>query len=568
MRKLSFVYASSDANAAIAAALLAAAEHTIRVISEGVAAPSEIALFTPPAGSNLKGGMVKQSARVDGCAPLWAQASINKLGILSTQGHGQSKAAAAAGLTGSDFRSALFAAVSEIAARRSQGFPSGDAVLVAQQIYTQLRSQGGYFVGTEDQRMQVSPDHFIIGEDELEICQQHGPLIFQMWMEAAELYRAALGNSSLGWVAQAIEGPLSSLARSFQRQVAAFDQSLPLLARADMTNPGHSVEFQERIGGLGLVSSWIKAIRQVTGESGVIGLSGADPIVAKFAETVRRAVSETYPCVLLLCPKKYEMEQQYFADALAAYGIKAFVVGCNDFLKGHAAGLHVESNRLYYKGNQINFVYRREINAALLAETDLALPLLEAVLEGNLVVEPPLSMLFDTKVPMALAHDKRTACYFSDATRGAIPLTVFMPSDLDTPFSFGSETLTLRQTVGEAMVVKYGGPCIFYGLGARAVFNTRNEKLNDSSEGLLRGMKDVADGHTWVIQRMDMTRYPARWWDGNGGLKSASVAARLMLYYSRLNNGNLFAATSTNRPGNWKAAGNPDSILQEVRVGN
>ncbi|OGE87824.1 MAG: hypothetical protein A3J07_03885 [Candidatus Doudnabacteria bacterium RIFCSPLOWO2_02_FULL_49_13] len=420
-----------------------------------------------------------------------------------------------------------------------------------------LQRQGGYYYKEPEFSMQVSPDVMHISAPELELCRRNGRLIFDLWRQSINLYRRAIDDPELAWVAKAVEGPLTPQQQKVQRFVARNDGHLPLFARADLSSVWFLVEVQERLGGLGLMQSWAMAIREVLGTKGLIGRS--DPVAEPFAEAVKSATGNANPFAVLICPEGYEIEQGFLAQALAKHGVDARVL-----LKTNLdEEFRVQPDGIYVDGRRVDFIYRREINAATLAESEVGRQIVNAAVERQVVVEPPLNMIYDTKVPLALVHDPRVQHCFTDELRQLVPPTGLMPSTVGEGFWVGEKCLTLQNLIGAPWVVKYAGPNIQYGFGGRGVFNT-----TQNDEGIVRGVDEVKSGHPWIVQQMDETRFLARHLNGGQELVQSKVAARITLHYRRQEqDSELFLAIATNRP-HWKAIGNPDSIVQEIRVRN
>lgn len=431
---------------------------------------------------------------------------------------------------------------------------------IALAIESQLKKQGGYYVSNSTQMMHVSPDCMTVDPSDLNIIEINGKHIFDLWEQTNLAYLDAIkGKSGFKWVAEAVEGPLTEHQRKVQRRVAINGSGFPLFARADLSSfPWFLVEVQERIGGLGLIQSWLNAIRAVQGNEGIIGRQ--NPVAEIFVEVVKNATGKDSPVVVLICPEGYEEEQSYLAQQLEELGVIAVVVP----KKALGECLYSKNGYIHFgkTGQVVDFIYRREVNAAIMADTSIGMAIIKANLAGRVVVEPPLNMLFDTKVPMALAHDVRLQEYIEPEVRGIVPPTVMMPTDLDTAFTIGGEQNTLRKLIGRGFVVKYAGPNMEYGFGGRGVYNTR-----DDDRGIQFGISQAREGHPWIVQMMDTTRYRARFLNSDG-LQETKVAARIMFHFAQNPNGGApkpFAAIATNRP-HWKAIGSKDSIVQEVRL--
>lgn len=440
-------------------------------------------------------------------------------------------------------------------------------------IQATLEEFGGYFVKEPDEALQISPDHFLITPEQLAVAEGNALFVWQFWREALQLYLSAIEDKpDLNIVAQSVEGPITPEQREWQRRIAkAQPKTLPLFARADLSSllaeearqkwglKWFLVEIQERIGGWGLVESWVEAIRQTRGREGVVGnLNG---LAQTFAEPVKKATAKSDPVVALICPKGYEAEQTFFAERLRLNGVRAFVVE-KDRLE---IILYVKGGEIFLTdhGLKVDFLYRREINAASMALTEIGRAIMAVALVGNLVVEPPLNMLYDCKSPMAWVHNPELRGAFSQEVQGIFPPTALIPTAKDRNFLLAEERMSLREAEGQPYVIKYAGENIEYGFGGRAVYQTETETI-------AHALKEIKAGHPWIIQPRDRTTYSVRQWiRGSDLIQTRHGAGRLMFHYALVpkdGRPKIALACAQIRPDHWKAAGNRESIFQEIRV--
>lgn len=452
----------------------------------------------------------------------------------------------------------------ESPAVRQLGQESEKDLEICRLIEGNLQSQGGYFVGEASQALQISPDFFWLNQHDLELCQRNVNLVVKFWQEILRVYDLAISNrdSELSWVADSIEGPITEFQRTWQRNIArGQNQTLPLFARVDLSSVWFPVEIQERIGGLGLVESWLKTIHQITGFEGIV--SDANGFAPACTRAVKKATGKQNPVVVLVCPSGYEEEQKYLAKCLNEFGLLAFVInkeGLEEELEYRSGYIRLKQNGLH-----VDFLYRREMNAASLAESEIGEKIMWAVMSANLVVEPPLNMVFDCKTPMAWVHDRRLQALFSREVLEMITPTVLLPADPDQKFQLQGKTLCANGLVGQPYVIKYGGENIQYGFGGRAVFGT-----DDKGESLEYGLSQVRLGHPWIVQPLDKKSYLVRQWTrGTEKIEYKRGAGRIMLHLCLEPNGQeakIITACAQIRPNHWKAAGNRESIFQEIRV--
>ncbi len=437
---------------------------------------------------------------------------------------------------------------------------------ICQRVLKALEAEGGYYDGDPSRALQISPDHFPISPSELAFVEEAGPIVWDFLGQALKLYLEAIQpGSPLAWVAKSVEGPIETEQREWQRRIAnAQPAILPLVTRPDpssLTPAGWFIpELQVRIGGQGFVNSWLTAIRQVHGMDGIVGSRQS------FAYELARVVQKVLPdgsVAALLVPRGREDEQTYFAQRLSEAGLLTFTVHLDHLEEG----LRPEGNNLYLRENgaRVGFINRRESNAASLARTPIGQAIIRASLEGNLVVEPPLNMLFDGKTSQAWPHHPQLRGWFSDAVRRIASPMALMPNGGDVPFWLDGRELTLQQIVGQPYVVKYGGENVVYGFGGRAVYRT-----DDNDEGVRLGIEQAQLGHPWVVQPLDPARYFVRQWHpAQGTIETHKAAGRLMFHYLKdplSGKVEIVAACVHLRPNHWKAAGNQESIFQEIRV--
>lgn len=425
------------------------------------------------------------------------------------------------------------------------------------QIKQKLLKTRGYYVHNPESSFKVTPDFIKVENGELEAIQRNGDLIKEFWKTSLKVYRDSLkGDPSLLWVPKSIEGPISSEQILLQRKIA-FEQRnlLPSLYRADLSSIWNLVEIQERLGGLGLVDAWLSSIREVMGTEGLLGSTKS--VAENFADIVRDKTGKKNPVLVLIYPQGYHAEQKYFSNKLRRLGIDSHIVlktSIGSFFKYDSGGIYISKNN-----KRVDYIYRREVNAATLAKSDIGRRISKASIEGNLIVEPPLNMIYDCKSPLAWVHHPETAHYYSSKVKKIITPTALMPDRLDAPFVLDGKELTLRETVGEPYVIKYAGENIKVGLGGRGVYNVlKDGKILDYA------ISEIRKGHPWIIQPYDRTRKFVRYCK-NGQLSQNKVALRLMIHYMTIKDStSLLAACATNRP-HWKAIGSSDSIFQEIR---
>ena len=437
----------------------------------------------------------------------------------------------------------------------------------ALQIRRNLIEQGGYWAFDPSQAMQVGPEPLTLTRDQASEARTNGYAVFKFWEQAQKVYLDSCLGVLPAWVAASVEGPLTSEQRNAQMMVASMNE-LPRLARLDLSSFWFPVEIQERLGFLGGCASWHKANDREGYPEGLKPVGrGPESIPSAFASMVCGfSFGASRPTVALVAPEGYLSEQAYLARYLQSIGIETLVVDRDTLLAG--TGVELFKGGLVIAGRGIDFLYRREVNAATLVKHEGGLKVLKSVLDGKLVVEPPLSMLYDTKAPFAWVHHPWLRDYFSDDVRELIPLTTLLPATTDAMFKLGNAELTLDDILSlsnsqRSYVLKYAGPSIEYGLGGRAVYS-----LEDTSKVARKvvdlALGQVAEGHPWVIQRKDDERFPTTYLAGGELITCPTMHARLLFFYQRIAGVvSLFAAHGNFR-NNWKTGGNKDAVFRVI----
>ncbi|MGH2499924.1 MAG: circularly permuted type 2 ATP-grasp protein, partial [Candidatus Limnocylindria bacterium] len=106
---------------------------------------------------------------------------------------------------------------------------------------------------------------------------------------------------------------------------------------------------------------------------------------------------------------EFEMFQRFFA----AQGLRAVICAPGD--------LSFRRGRLFADGTRVDLVYRRVLTSELLAQPEVARPLVQAYLSGAVtVVNSFRAKLLHKKMSLALLSDDRYAALYSTAQRAAI----------------------------------------------------------------------------------------------------------------------------------------------------
>jgi len=429
-------------------------------------------------------------------------------------------------------------------------------------IKAALEQQGGYWAFAPDQAMQIGPEPFVLTQEQIVAAGEHGKTVHEFWRQSLQVQLASLRGDLPSWIAESVEGPLTQVQHNWQRRVCLWrNKTLPQLARLDCTSLWFPVEIQERLGFLGGCASWHLANDQVGYPKGLDPVAGGD-IPSQLSSAFTVLAGKFCPRVLLISPAGYLSEQEFFKIQLKAHGVSAVVADRDEFLQG--IGLSFGQGKVMFKGEQIDVIYRRELNAATLAQTKAGVKVLRAYLDGQVAVEPPLNMLYDCKSPMAWVHHPETSGYFSQAVKDLIPSTALLPLDNDQVFRLGSDSLTTNKLLREfsnekrSFVIKYAGPSIEYGLGGRAVFSL--EGSHKQAGGIVDNARDqIKRGHPWIIQSQDHVKYPTWRMEGDE-IVQEQMYARLLFYYIR---GILFAGQA-NFNKNWKVAGNKTTVFSVI----
>jgi len=429
-------------------------------------------------------------------------------------------------------------------------------------IKAALEQQGGYWAFAPDQAMQIGPEPFVLTLEQIVAAGEHGQTVSRFWQEVLQVQLASIRGDLPAWIEQSIEGPLTQVQRDWQRKVCLWrNRALPQLARLDCTSLWFPVEVQERLGFLGGCTSWHMANDQAGYPNGLDPVAGGD-IPRQLAVAFTILAGKSDPRVLLISPVGYLSEQEFLKTQLEIHGVFAAVADRDEFLQG--VDLSFSQGKVMFKGQRIDVIYRRELNSATLAQTEAGLKVLQAYLDGQVAVEPPLNMLYDCKSPMAWVHHPETSGYFSQAVKDLIPSTALLPLDNDQVFRLGADSLTTNKILRElsnekrSFVVKYAGPSIEYGLGGRAVFSL--EGSHKQAGGIVDNARDqIGQGHSWIIQPQNHVKYQTWRLEGDEVVQE-QMYARLLFYYIR---GILFAGQA-NFNKNWKVAGNKTTVMSII----
>jgi len=430
-------------------------------------------------------------------------------------------------------------------------------------IKAALEQQGGYWAFAPDQAMQIGPEPFVISSSDFTAALEAGQTVFRFWQEALRVQLASIRGDLPAWVAESVEGPLDKAQREWQRKVCleSGESALPYLARLDCTSLWYPVEIQERLGFLGGCASWHMANDEAGYPDGISPLGGGN-IPLALAAAFRNIAGLSCPRVLLVSPKGYLVEQNFLRYQLEVQGILSAVIDRDELLTG--VGLAAANGKITVNSQPIDLIYRRELNAATLAQTEAGLEILRSCLAGKVAIEPPLNMLYDCKSPMVWVHHPETAKFFSDDVRALIPPAALLPLSNLERFRLGSSELTINEIFEfsndkRTFVIKYAGPSIEYGFGGRAVYSLacthkRAREIIDDARN------QIWKGHPWIIQPQDHAKYPTWRLEGDS-VVSEEMYARLLFYYSRSDS--LFAGQANfNR--NWKVAGNKATVFSII----
>lgn len=430
----------------------------------------------------------------------------------------------------------------------------------AKLIRSRLKDTGGYYVRLPEKMLQVSPSFFEISPEEMELVSKNGELIWEFWEAAEKLYLKSIErkNSKLSWVASSVEGSLTDSEVALQREVAKKTAGIyPIFSRADLSSMWFMVEIQERIGGMGMVNSWTTAIRETLGTSGLIGEPKGFGYA--FALAVKKVIKKKRPVVVLICPLGYEASQNYFANKINEHGLDAHVVstqGLENLIKKED-GIYLRDYDL-----KVDLIYRREMNISTLSKTAIGKSIIDANINSQVRIEPPLNMIYDCKSPTTWPKDPRTSEWFSSRVSKLLPPAALLPKDIKEAFTLGEETLNFKDITNGDYVVKYAGSDIVIGLGGRSVFSTWH-----SPKIVKMVKKQIQKGEPWLIQPMDRSREYIEVLDGDRVVKR-KMANRIMVHYSKVlksKKAKPILACVTSRT-HWKAIGAVDAVFQEMRV--
>ncbi|HUW21771.1 MAG TPA: hypothetical protein VMW41_03800 [Candidatus Bathyarchaeia archaeon] len=391
--------------------------------------------------------------------------------------------------------------------------------------------------------MLVTPDSFNVCNQEAASVLSQGVWIYH-WLEMTnQLYLAGTTNYRYHWIASLFESNLSPQAIKYQRMLAQRGE-LPLFARADLTDFWSAVEVQFRIGGWGYMSA-ISEVMQAVNPEPSLGKNVVDiALDSGFAMAVRAKLGREPHRVVLLCPTNYLGESAYFASLLKQrQGLNCEVVLINDWEE---------------EIRDADFIYRRELNLPMLAESPTGRKLIERNLRGEVAIEPPLNVIFDQKLAMAFPFHPKLKTLFNDHDRALFAPTHILDHLLDLP-----------RWADDEIVYKYAGSLMKLSFGSRQVWRL-DPFSNSRWTTIHRCYDDLAlSGQPWIIQPYYSPKFPVRYFDQEQeSLVEENMHARFMPIYSRNpQTGKIcFIGITANFRPHWKVRGASDAVLTDVRI--
>ena len=333
--------------------------------------------------------------------------------------------------------------------------------------------------GSSDSRCVVGPEPYLISQSDQQKLLAQGKL-FQQWFQITnQLCARAYRDSSFRWFAEIIEGNINPDAVEVHRQAYADGiVSLPVVARADMTDLGATVEIQVPGSGWGYMTA---IYNTVNGNSSFLGPYRG------FGEAIREVTGNSNsPAAYILYNEPFFREVEYFCNS------------CNN------AGI---SLKMFFKEvprpGEVKFVRRPPLED--LVSYEGADKLIKAHFRGDLNIEPNLSLLFDQKVAAAFPFDPRLRDEYPYEIRTLFPETYLIQDGIMPCFdnvSLSWQDIIELSRRKRQFIVKFAGAKKGLRAGGKAVYNLADCNLQQTEQIIIQALTDWRDHRKpWMIQR-------------------------------------------------------------------
>ena len=396
-----------------------------------------------------------------------------------------------------------------------------------------------------DCRFFVGPEPFKLNDDQLGVFVNQGEL-FRTWFEITlELCTRAYRDDSMSWLTDLIEGESPDHVRQVHRQVHLSGLlNIPLFARPDMSVIGASVEVQTPGSGWGYQT----AIHNVVGKSRWTG-----PINGLKQAVKALTGSHSTPSAYVLYNDPFFPEVEYFCRLCGEAGMQ---------LQMHFKTLPSAS--------EVKFVRRPPLEDLLSYEGGSEL--VQSWLDGQLVLEPGPSLLFDQKLAILFPFHPLLREFYPDSVRQLFPETYLVARDSRLVFDgkpLSLEELSSLSGSKRQFILKYAGAKKGLRAGGKAVYNLSDCNHQKVQELLAMALSDWEKHRSpWLIQKRVQQKYPIIFLDHVAEeIREAQYYALFRPMYSFLPDepSEIVALTALFRK-DWKVHGSSDAVTLPVEV--
>jgi|GEM_PF-3787375 len=452
-----------------------------------------------------------------------------------------------------------------------------------------LQTKGAYRENAE-RMMSIGLLPLYLTGEEFTLTKQRGRILYQVLDKKNQFYIDSINGRVGGHIAAIVEVGLDLETIKIQRIIAT-ERPRSVWIRTDESKPGFIVEIQRRNGGLCWWTNRLDAHQlffplEANELSTDLTNGYVQPIIwlAEDAKT---------PFTVLITPTKDIPSQTWFANRLnqesdlVAIPVPSEILGkcingttleitleLRDILDSPASN-YIWPKELAGKTEiPIGTIYRRELNIIDFTQFRNFGELFSAYLKGDIIIQPELNVLADTKVGMGLYFDPEFQPYLTPEEQGLFPATAFMPQDFHTEFILGNQVLTLgmmsKMSRNERKIfVKYGGPNMYYSYGGRGVFRGMDGSIPNFVDMIKDVFGRMKNGHPWLIQEADITYYPMSYYnhETNSAIYDPRMHARICHHYFRHPDGRVtYCAADGVTRHHWKATSANDAVVAPVRV--
>ena len=396
-----------------------------------------------------------------------------------------------------------------------------------------------------DCRFLVGPEPFKISDDQLAVFVNQGEQ-FRAWFAITlELSTRACRDHSMSWLADLIEGESPDHIKKVNRQVHLSGLlNIPLFARPDMSAIGASVEVQTPGSGWGYQT----AIHNVVGKSRWTGP------VNGFKRAVKALTgSHSTPSAYVLYNDPHFPEVEYFCRLCGEAGMQ---------LQMHFKTLPSAS--------EVKFVRRPPLEDLLSYKGGSEL--VQSWLNGQLVLEPGPSLLFDQKLAILFPFHPLLREFYPDSVRQLFPETYLVARD--SRLVFDGKPLSLDELSNlsgskRQFILKYAGAKKGLRAGGKAVYNLSERNHQKVQELLAIALQDGESHRSpWLIQKRVRQKYPIVFLDHVAEeIREAQYYAlfRPMCSFLPDEPSEIVALTALFRK-DWKVHGSSDAVMLPVEV--